>query len=159
MKLLCSSLACLVFLFPFHSVYGDEKEPELTDNQKVMRGLAEKEIRADLPSEKMLRLCIPTSQRTVGRFTEYEFQLLPGFHGLSIIVKGGLLKHATEWSCTYTRTYFDQLTSDDWKQYRKECKANLDVPPERIIGRWGWERPPMRYWKRGDAKLGGVPER
>jgi hypothetical protein len=152
MMLVFSSLACLMFVLPIHSVPGDGKEPELTDYQKVMRGLAKKDIRADLPSEKMLDLSIPTTQRTVGRFTEYEFVLFPGYHGLSIIAKSGLLKRATEWSCTYTRTHFNELTVEDERQYQKLCNNNSDVPPERFIGRLGWERPPKRYWKRRDAK-------
>jgi hypothetical protein len=146
-------------MLPIQSAFGDDKESELTDYQKASRGLAKKQIHADLPSEKFLDLCIPTSQRNIGRFTEYEFELLPGYQGLTIIAKGGLLKRATEWSCTYTRKYFDELTSDEERQYQKVCRDNSDVPPERFIGRWGWERPPRRYWKRGEANSRGVPER
>jgi hypothetical protein len=156
MRRVFSSLICLVFLFPGHPAHGDEKETELTEYQKIMRGLSKKEIHANLSSEKMLDLCIPTSKRILGRFTEYEFEMLPGYHGLAIIAKDGALKCATEWSCTYTATYFDELTFDEKKLYQKLRKDNMDVPFERFIGRWGWERPRMRDWKRDDAEPSGA---
>jgi len=156
MKLISSSLICFTFMFSNYSVFGDEKEIELTNYQKAMRGLSRKEIRADLPAEKMLDLCIPTSKRTLGRFTEYDYEMLPGYHGLTIIAKNGLLKRATVWSCTYTQTYFNELTPDDEKQYQKLRIDNVDVPSERFIGRWGWDRPRMRDWKRDSGESGGA---
>ena len=141
MKGIFSSMFTLVFLFPNPSIDGGEKERDLTSAQKLLLGLGTKEIRGDLPSEKMLDLCIPASKRTLGRFTEYEFEIQPHYWGLTIIAKDGLLKSATEWSCTHTRTYFDEMTQDDEKHYKNLRKEYADVPHERFIGRWGWDRP------------------
>ena len=146
MKLNFSSLICIVSLFPGRPVCGDAQELHLTNYQSAMRGLTLKEIRGNLPSEKMFDLCIPTSKRTLGRFTEYEFDCQPGYMGLTIIAKDGRLKRAVEWSCTYARTHFDELTADDEKHYQKLRKDNVDLPFERCIGRWGWARPRMREW-------------
>jgi uncharacterized protein (TIGR03067 family) len=156
MKPALSSLIWIAFVFPGHLVYGDEKESQPTDYQKAIRGLRANKIYAGLSSDKLLDLCIPTAKRTLGRFTEYEFQLLPGYHGLSIIAKNGVLQRAVEWSCTYSRTYFDELTADDEKLYQKLRRENEDVPFERFIGRWGWERPRMRDWKRDEAEPPGA---
>ena len=146
MKFSTSSAICLALMFPCQFIHGGEKEADLTNYQKALRGLARKDIRAGLSSEKMLDMCIPTSKRGLGQFTEYEFDLLPGYHGLTIIAKNGLLKRAIEWSCTNNQTYFNELTADDSKQYHKLCIDNVDTPRDKYIGRWGWERPPMRDW-------------
>ena len=159
MRAACSLLLGLAFLFPNRSANGGENEAELTSYQKAIRGLHNEQIRAGLPSEKLLDLCIPTSKRTLGRFTEYEFEWNPGYEGLTIISKNGVLKRATEWSCTYTSTHFDKLTADDEKAYQKLRKDNEDVPHERYIGRWGWERPRIRDWVREEAKPGGASQR
>jgi hypothetical protein len=113
--------------------------------------LKTKALRVDLPARKLLDLCIPTWQRKLGRFTEYGCELTPGYQGLTIIAKDGLLKSAFEWSCTHIETYFDALTSEDKKEYQKLRKEKSHVPYERFIGRWGWARPPMREWSRGGA--------
>jgi hypothetical protein len=157
MKATFSSLISLVFVFPTHFVYSDEKEPVLTSYQKAIRGLATKEIRPHLVSEKMFDLCIPTWKRSLGRFTEYEFDCIPGYHGLGIIAKNGLLKRATEWSCTYTRTHFNEMTPDDEKDYQQLRKDNADVPFDRCIGRLGWQRPRMREWRREEAEPARAP--
>jgi hypothetical protein len=159
MKPISSSLVCLVFVIPVHFVSGDEKNANLTDYQKAIRGLTAKVIRANLSSEKLLDVCIPTWKRTLGQFTEYEYELLPGYHWLTIIAKNGRLKRAAEWSCTFDRTYFDELTRDDEKRYEKLWKDNQHVPFDRCIGRCGWERPRMRDWVRDQARPGGASER
>jgi hypothetical protein len=141
-----SSLISIVFLFPGPSLCGEWREVHMTNYQKAIRGLFLKEIRGNLPWEKMFDLCIPTSKRTLGRFTEYEFVCLPGYHGLTIIAKDGRLKRAVEWSCTYVRRHFDELTADDVKDYEKLRQDNVNLPFERCIGRWGWARPRMRDW-------------
>jgi len=137
MKFISSSVIALAFTFLGYAVYGDDRETESTEYQKAMRGLAEKEIRPDLPFDKMLDLCIPTWKRTLGRFTAYHFELIPGYHGLTIIAKNGLLKSATEWSCTYTCTYFDKLTVEDEKEYRtlinRQLSANVDAVMQRAL--------------------------
>src|SRR5262249_2711063 len=92
----------------------------------------------------------PTRRRTLGRFTQYIFELIPGYHGISVLAKDGRLKRATEYSCTYTITYFDALTLDDAMEYGKLLEVHREVPYERLVGRWGWERPREGEW-RGDG--------
>lgn len=125
------------------------QESQPTNYQRAMCGLDAKEIRTGQTAEQMLDRCLPTKRRTVGRFTLYVFELLPGFHNISVLAKDGRLQRAVEYSCTYTRTHFDALTSDDAREYAQLLQANQDRPFERYIGRWGWERPPEREW-RGD---------
>lgn len=155
MKRILLALICVVFMFAIPSVYADKKAPESNNYQKAMRGLDTKKVRGNLPAEKMFDLCIPDWKRNLGHFTEYEFDLLPGFHGLTILAKNGRLVRATEWSCTYCRTYFDELSAEDEKRYQKLREENVDVPHEGIVGRWGWERPPKRCWGHGVAESGG----
>ena len=131
------------------------KKSEVTKYQTAMRGLVTKQIRGNHSIEKMFDLCVPDSRRQLDRFTEYEFELLPGYHGLTILAKDDRLMRATEWSCTYARTYFDELSAEDEKHYQKVREDNVEVPHERSVGRWGWERPPMRYWRHGGAESGG----
>lgn len=152
MKPFLSSLICILFTSQISAVLGDNRDAELTNYQAARRGLERMQISGHLSGEKMLNICIPDSRRQLGAFTEYEFDLLPGFHGLTIIAKNGLLKRATEWSCTYTRVYFDELAAEDEKHYQQLCVANVDVPHEQVIGRWGWSRPPMRQWSRKGAE-------
>jgi hypothetical protein len=149
MRRIFLSMVCPALVFPILSAHGDEKGSELNNGQKAKRALANKEIRPDLPPEKMLDLCVPSARRTIGRFTEYEYELLPGYCGLTIIAKDGRLKRAIEWGCTDTQIYFDELAPDDEKQYRK-VRKEVDVPYERLTAHWGWERPRMRDWKRGE---------
>jgi len=159
MRRLLASLVCLVVIASIHSAYGAEKESPLTDYQKAHRGLENNEIHAGLPTQKLFAMCMPNWRRTVGRFGEYTYELLPGYHGLEIITKDGRLKRATEWSCTYSRVCFDEMTPEDKKQYEKSRKENENVPDERITAHWGWERPRMREWKREEAKPGGASQR
>jgi len=144
---------------PIHSAYGQEKEPALTEYQKALRGLENHEIRAGLPSEKLFGMCMPSWRRTVGRFAEYTYEMIPGYHGLTIITQDGRLKRAIEWSCTYSQKHFDELTSEDWKQYWKSCGENAGVPDERITAHWGWERPRMRDWMRDATKPAAASDR
>jgi hypothetical protein len=146
-----SSLVCLVAVLPAPSAWGGEKEPELTNFGKAMCGLDNKEIRPGLTSDKLLGMCIPSLRRTIGRFTEYTFEGIPGYHGITIIAKNGRLKYAKLWSCTFFSIYFSEMTDDDWKQYWEAWKSHTDVPDERITERWGWERPRMRDWGRDRA--------
>jgi hypothetical protein len=134
-----ATLASLRFWMPI-------QEPEPTNYQKAWRGLKAKEIRADLTSEQLLDRCLPTRKRTLGRFTEYYFELIPDYHGISVLAKDGRLKLATEYSCTYKITYFDALTPDDAKEFGKLLEVHQEIPFERLIGRWGWERPRERDW-------------
>jgi hypothetical protein len=152
MNVISSTLVSLGFWLPI-------QEAEPTNYQRAIRGVDAKEIRADLTSEQLLDRCLPTSRRTLGRFTEYVFELLPGYHGITVLAKDGRLKRATEYSCTYTRTYFDALTPGDTKEYDKLWKENQDIPFERLIGRWGWERPRERDWRGAGAELGAKPKR
>jgi hypothetical protein len=139
-------LIALGLLLAVPHAYGEEKERDLSEYQKAIRGLRAETIHAGLTAEKMLDLCIPTSKRQLGRFTAYSFIMLPGYHGIEVIAKNDVLKCVTEWSCTYTATYFDELTADDEQQLNKMRKENEHVPAERYIGRWGWDRPRMRDW-------------
>jgi len=82
----------------------------------------------------------------------YTYELLPGYHGLEIITKDGRLKRATEWSCTSSRVFFDEMTSEDKKEYGKSRSENANVPDERITAHWGWERPRMRDWMEGEKR-------
>lgn len=148
MKRAFSLLIFFVWLCLTASVYSDQKERDCTEYEKAIRGLRRKEIHSNLRFEKMFALCVPTWRWTVGPFTGYEFDCIPGYHGLTIVAKNGLLVRATEWSCTYVRVHFDEMTADDERYYRKLCKDNKHVPPERCIGRLGWRRLPMREWKR-----------
>lgn len=147
-----ATLASLLFWVPI-------LEPQPTNYQRAMRGLDAKEIRAGQTAEHLLDRCLPTSRRTVGRFTLYVFELLPGYHGISVLAKDGRLQRAVEYSCTYTRTYFDALTPDDAREYAKLLEANQDLPFERYIGRWGWERPSEREWRGDGAEPGAKPRR
>lgn len=148
MRRLLAALVCLVAVASIPSAWGAEKEPTLTDYQKVYRGLSNNEIHAGLPTLKLFAMCIPNWTRTVGRFGEYTYELSPGYEGLEIITKDGRLKRATEWSCTYTRVFFDEMTAEDKKEYGKSCRENADVPDERVTAHWGWERPRMHDWMR-----------
>src|SRR5438309_139102 len=104
------------------------------NNEKVRIGLANKEIRADLHSDKMLDMCVPAFKREIGRFTEYNFEIMPGYWGITIIAKDGRLKRAFEWSCPMCRTYFDEMNPDDEKQHRSLRAKHENVPQERMIG-------------------------
>jgi hypothetical protein len=146
MMRLWPSLVCLAVIFLAPSLYSEEKAANLTSYQKAIRGLSEEKIHAGLPSEKLLDLCFPNLRRTVGGFTEYTYECLPGYHELTIIAKNGRLKRAIVWSCTYTSTYFDEMTLQDLKEYHKACNDNEHVPSERITEHGGWERPRMRDW-------------
>jgi hypothetical protein len=156
MKFNSTALICFALLVVNRSAYGQEKPNELTGYHKAILSLDAKEIRGGLPAEKMLDLCIPTSKRTLGRFTEYSFELLPGYHGLSLLAVDGLLKRAIEWSCAYTRTYFSELSADEEKSYYNLFEKNMHVPSERYLGRWGWDRPPMRLWLHKEPKSSGA---
>jgi hypothetical protein len=127
----------LMFIVPVSSIKDGRYE-------KAIRGLETKTIHTDLASEKLLDQCVPCFKRNVGRFTEYEFVYISGYHGLMILAKDGLLKRATESSCTFVRTYFDDMTPADVKEYQDILSKNRDIPAERFIGRWGWERQPKR---------------
>jgi hypothetical protein len=144
MRFISSLLIGLAFIFPISSMNAGERENGISNYQKAILGLREKEIRANLPSEKMLDLCIPTSKRHCSPFTVFHFELQPGYCGLTIIAKGGVLKKATRWSCTDVCVYFDELTTEDTKQLQRLEKENPDTPNELFIGRWGWERPRKR---------------
>jgi hypothetical protein len=112
--------------------------------ESAMAGLAQKAIRAQLPSEKMIAQCVPAFKRTIGPFTEYSYSWIPGYHGLTIVCKDEILLSATEWSCTYVRVRFDEMTPPDKLHYQKLRQKYADLGSERMIGRWGWERPRMR---------------
>jgi hypothetical protein len=142
-----------------HSACGAEKESVLTDYQKALRGLENNEIHAGLSTKKLFGMCTPNWRTTAGRFTVYTYESLPGYHGLEIITKDGRLKRATEWSCTYSRVYFNELTLEDKKEYEKCRKENENVPDERITAHGGWERPRMRDWMREEAKPGGASQK
>src|SRR5262249_19122262 len=157
MILVPHGLVGLALLFPLQQAPSGRKQPALTDYQKALQGLTAETLRAGLPADRMLDLCVPTSKRVLGRFTEYGFELLPGYHGLALVAKDGLLRRAIEWSCTYTRTYFNELTPDEDRQYRAVRERNAHVPSERHIGRWGWDRPPRRLWDRDLTVPGGSP--
>jgi hypothetical protein len=154
MKLICSLLIGLASLLATGRLSSGEKQLELTDYQKLDRALAAKQIRPGLPAERMLDVCIPTSKRTLGRFTEYVFELMPGYHCTTILAKDGRLRRATEWSCTFVQRHFDDLPAADDAAFKKLCKANEHVPFEECIGRWGWRRPPMREWMPDKAGQG-----
>src|SRR4051794_29844253 len=100
MNCVSSSLIGLAMYFTPLSVDTEKPEVKLTDYQKAIRAVHSNDIRPNLPSEKMLHLCTPTLIRYLGPFTEYLFVLQPGYHGLTIVSKDGVLKEATEWSCT-----------------------------------------------------------
>jgi hypothetical protein len=118
----------------------------LTDYQKLHRALTTKTLRAGATVEKVLDLCIPTTRRKLGPFTEYKFECLPGYNGLWLVTKDGRLRSAIEYDCTHGGTFFDDLTPAEARQYEALRKRNEHVPPDRCIGRLGWERPPRRLW-------------
>jgi len=159
MRRLLASLVCLVAVASIHYACGAEKESELTDYQKAHRGLENNDINAGLTTQKLFAMCMPNWRRTVGRFGVYTYELLPGYHGLEIITKDGRLKRATEWSCTFSRVFFDEMTPEDRKEYGKSRSENASVPDERITAHGGWERPRMRDWVREEAKPGGASQR
>lgn len=136
-------LALLILLQP---AAGGQKERGLTDYQKLHRALVEKTLRADAPVRELLDLCAPTSRRDLGEFTEFGFELMPGYRGLSFVAKNGRLKRAIEYDCTHGGTFFDTLTPAEMRQYQALCERYEHVPPDRCIGRLGWHRPPRRLW-------------
>jgi hypothetical protein len=150
MKCLVLSLVCLQLLCSVRRLYSGEKEPDFRpyNYREAIRALAKKHIRANLSSEKMLDLCIPSQRCTLGRFTWYVFESIPNYHGLTIIAKDGLLIYAREWSCTYARNHFDKTTPEDMTEMRELHEKNRDVPFEDCVGRLGWRRPRMREWQR-----------
>lgn len=150
-------LVGLALLVPLHAAPGGRKEPGLTDYQKLRRGLATKTLQAGAPVGGMLDLCVPTWRRNLGGFTEYDFELLPGYHGLRIVAKDGRLRKAIEYDCTHGGTFFDDLTPAEARQHQALRERNEHVPPDRCIGRLGWDRPPRRLWDRDSGAPARVP--
>jgi hypothetical protein len=153
MLLTSQALVGLALLVPPPPATGDWNERGLTDYQRSHRGLATKTLRAGDPVSKLLVLCGPTWRRKLGRFTEYVFEQLPGYRGLTILARDGRLRQATQYDCTHGGTFFDDLTPAEASQYQALYQQNKHVPPDLFIGRWGWHRPPRRLWDRDP----GVP--
>jgi hypothetical protein len=149
------ALVCLALLPPPQVAAGGQNQSGLTDYQKLHRALTTKTLRAGAAVGKMLDLGVPTWRRKLGRFTEYDYELLPGYHGLRLLAKDGRLRQAIQYDCTHPGTFFDELTAQEARQYRALRERNEHVPPERCMGRWGWHRPPRRLWDRDP----GVPAR
>ena len=142
------ALVGLALLAPPPVVAGGRNERGLTDYQKLHQALTTKTLRAGAPVGKMLDLCVPTWRRSLGRFTEYAFELLPGYHGLRFLAKDGRLRQASKYDCTHPGTFFDDLTAQEARQYQALRRRNQHVPPDRCVGRHGWYRPPRRLWDR-----------
>lgn len=113
---------------------------------EVKTALKSREIRAGDSAEKLLDFGIPSTRRMLGRYIEFNFEFMPGYWGLSMVAKDGVLRRAVEWECTFSCTYFDSMTSAEEAEYRRLSAHFSHVPHESCHGRWGWERPPRWAW-------------
>jgi len=140
MRFICSLVIGLLFAIQVMSGDVFDSESENTNYEKAASELARKGIHSGMHAEKMLELCIPATKRAMGSFMEYEFVGMPGYSGLTIIAKNSVLARAVYWECVRSRVYFDELTPADEKLYQKLREENPTIEPERMIGRWSWER-------------------
>jgi hypothetical protein len=78
--------------------------------------------------------------------SEYDYELLPGYHGLRLFAKDGRLREAVLYDCTHGGTLFSDLTPAEVRQYETLRKRNSHAPLDRRIERLGWHRQPRRLW-------------
>ena len=154
MALTSQALIGLALLAPLQPMPRAWQESPPPDNRKLRDALVEKTLRAGEPVGKMLDLGVPTYRRKVGPFTEYNFELIPGYSGLSLLAKDGRLRRAGGYDCLFSGTYFDDLRPEEVKEYKALSERYDHVPADRCIGRLGWHRPPRWLW---DLPAGATP--
>jgi hypothetical protein len=111
----------------------------------VWRDLHWGRIRAGQNVDDVIAATEPLQVTRYGEFVELEYQQAPGgfaFTGVRIIAKNGRLAGASAGSCCWDRTFFDELSPDDWKAYddaslayrqslRKKREAEQAAAPDR----------------------------
>ena len=146
MRLTVTLIVALAYLHPALADEADEWERTVTEI-RLRQALASKENQAGITSDNMFDLCIPTWKRKLGRYTDYYFMFNSGW-GISVVAKDAILQSAIEHSCI-ARTYFNVMTPEDAAEYQRLVKQHSNIPYERLIGRWGWERPRIRLMEAG----------
>ena len=74
--------------------------------------------------EEIIVATKPVRVERYGEFVRLNYQVGLCFSGVTLTAKKGRLASACAWSCTWDRTFFDELTQEDWDQFSEAHEAH-----------------------------------
>ena len=90
----------------------------------VWRDLQWGRVHAGQNVEDVIAATKPVRVERYGEFVRLDYQEGLCFTGVAITAKNDRLASAAAWSCTWNRTFFDELTEQDWQAFSNAYEAH-----------------------------------
>jgi hypothetical protein len=74
--------------------------------------------------EEVIAATDPVRIERYGEFVRLSYQKGRCFTGVTITAKNGRLANGCAWSCTWVRSFFDELTPEDWARFTAAYEAH-----------------------------------
>ncbi len=84
-------------------------------------------VRAGQDVEEVISLTKPLSIHRYGEWVQLDYQQGLCFTGITIVATKGCLASAGAWSCTWDRTFFEELNPKDWEMFRGARDAHWQL--------------------------------